>query len=156
MEIVIHQYAQRLGATFEGEAIRILAQRSNGMPRNGVSLFRRATDYQVALSQPSVNVAVVEAMLKALGIDQHGLDRTMIAYLKVLAASPTGKLALNAISAMIGTDEASLLFCVEPPLMKRCLICRSSAGRELTEAGRALMLGGDGREKHPFYMRLVS
>lgn len=150
MASVVRSHVAQREMAMDDDAVALLASRSNGMPRQAVHLIERAGDYaSVYGSEGRVTAAVATAMFESLGIDEHGLDRQQQSYLKTLAAAPTGKMAVQAIASILGLDPNTLMFTVEPVLMKRGLISRTSGGREITAAGRSKVAGTDNAD--PFW-----
>jgi Holliday junction DNA helicase RuvB len=150
MVSVIRAHSDQRRLKLDADAVQLVARRSNGMPRQATHLIERAGDFASVLGDGSrVTVDVAQAMFESLGIDENGLDRQQQTYLKTLAEQPTGRMAVQALASILGLDPNTLMYTVEPVLMKRGLICRTSGGREITPTGRKL--GGVNINSDPFW-----
>ena len=123
------------------DAACLIASRSNGMPRTICNLLERAVDYMVTAGESEITPKVVQQLLTNLEIDHNGFDPAMRAYLQYLTEAPNGRLSLQSLAGMLGSDPKTLEICIEPALQRRRLIVRGCGGRTLTAAGRAI-LGG--------------
>ena len=154
MTAVVRQHASHLKVKITDEAADLLARRSNGMPRQAVHLLKRAIDFLTLADSDTIDGKLVQTLLDTLGIDEHGLDRRMAKYLKVLGQSGNGKLGLQAIASVMGEDKLTIATSIEPVLMRRGLVVRACGGREITPAGRAV-LEGDTDKQNPLRSRAV-
>lgn len=142
MCLVVKSHAEQLKVKITEAAAILLAQRSNGMPRQAVHLLKRAVDFlDLAENKGALTAEIVREMLTVIGIDDNGLDRQMIKYLKVLVQSGSGKLGLQAIASIMGVDKATITTAIEPILMRRGLVYRETGGRMITGAGRNIIEG---------------
>ena len=148
---IVKQYAAQIGATISDEAALKIAQHSNGVPRAAVQFVRRAFDFTGGLGD--INLAVVTKMFSVLGYDENGLDRQQISYLKALVQVGGGRLGIDAIATILGTDRLTIETAIEPALFRRGLVVRTGAGREVTSQGRVIVLGDSAA--NPVYSRRV-
>jgi holliday junction DNA helicase RuvB len=143
MAAIIAKNAWERDIAIKDNAVAMLAALANGMPRKGIELVDRAIDFLAISGDEFITKSTVEKMLDALGIDGNGLDRQAISYLKALMVQPHGRMSIQCVATVLGTDQTTLTHCVEPVLIKRGLIMRNSSGREITPAGRHLIGGNN-------------
>lgn len=154
MKQVIGNHARQSRVRISEAAVGFLCKRCNGMPRQAALLLSRAADQQALLDAPEITPEILEKMFSRVGIDENGLDRSMIAYLKVLSQSNNGKMGLQGIASVMGEDQSTLVHIIEPVLMKRGLVMRATGGREITPAGMSLVLG-EQQKAAPIFSRAV-
>ena len=143
LTLLIAQYAEQKACAIDDDAAELLASRANGVPRAAITLFQRAVDVYLSTMDAPVHIDYQTAseMLTLIEVDENGLDRSMRAYLKALVVS-NGRLSIQALASVLQNDQDSLLRIVEPVLMRRGFVIRTSGGREITLAGRKA-LGGE-------------
>jgi Holliday junction resolvasome RuvABC ATP-dependent DNA helicase subunit len=139
LQRIITQYAKDQSRPMNDAVAQKLAQLSNGMPRRAVNMFKKAIDFASIDGSESITLKHIQDMMDTLGIDQNGLDKPMRDYLEALGSSPHGRMSLQALEGVLGVDRSTLTYVIEPILMKNQLISRCSAGREITNAGRAAL-----------------
>jgi holliday junction DNA helicase RuvB len=137
-ERVVLRQCQANGLTIEPQAVPLIAARSHGMPRQICTILERAVSHMIYQDVTALTVEVVNMLLEIMEIDAHGFDPQMREYLKCLVDAPAGRLSLQSLAGMLGSDTKTLSLLVEPVLMKDKLIIRSSSGRSITDAGRAI------------------
>jgi Holliday junction DNA helicase RuvB len=146
-------FAKHCEISVDPAAIAAIACRSNGVPRQAIAFLRRAVDFASSVTETTITEATVSGMFDVLGISADGLDRTMMEYLRVLSQA-SGRMGLQGIVSVLGEDEQTIATYIEPTLMRRGLVARSSGGRSLTHAGRAILAAG-GQESDDFYAQAV-
>lgn len=142
-------------------AIDMLAARARGVPRIANRLMRRTLDYMYdeadnddhrptlitadgdELQRESnfapLTPAIVRRTMRALSIDVNGLEKIDRQYLEVLAIRYKGRPAgVKAIAAALGESSATLEETVEPNLVRRGFINRTSTGRQVTPEGMTI------------------
>ena len=117
----------------ENSSIEI-AKRSRGTPRIANRLLRRVRDYVEVKNIKKINTKVINDSLEIEGVDNLGLDRLDREYLRIIAANyEGGPVGIDAISASLNEDQATLSDVVEPFLLKIGFIIRTSQGRKITK-----------------------
>lgn len=133
----------------EAGAARI-ASSSRGTPRVANRLLRRVFDFAtvhgggVLDSQPKaigpIEPSVVEAALDLYEIDELGLDRLDRMVLTTLVTKFEGQpVGLGTLAAAIGEEPDTLEFSVEPFLLRKGLLMRTSRGRQATSLAVRLL-----------------
>jgi Holliday junction DNA helicase RuvB len=111
-----------------------IARRSRGTPRIVNRLLKRVRDYAQVRGKGSINKETVESALELEGVDKKGLtvlDRKFLrAIIDFYKGGPVG---IEAIAATLQEESDTLVDVVEPYLLKRGLLTRTSAGRKVSE-----------------------
>lgn len=130
---VVRRYAEKLQTQMTTEAAAIIAARSRGTPRVALSHLRRVRDFAEVRGESPIGVATATEALKALGVDELGLQRLHRRFLEALVkhykGGPTG---LNTLAAALGEDARTLEDVVEPFLIRSGLLERTPRGRVAT------------------------
>ena len=117
----------------EDAAVEI-ARRSRVTPRIANALLRRVRDFAQVKGSGIIYIEITRYGLKALNIDQHGLDemdnRIISAIIDKLGGGPVG---LTTISTAVGEESGTIEEVYEPFLIKEGFLNRTPRGREATE-----------------------
>jgi len=153
LSTIIQGMAIRAGFKIEDDAAELLASRANSMPRTAINLLKRAVDFRSADDESNriLDYQSISETLEILEIDEFGLDRQMRCVLKTLAEAG-GKLSLQGLASILQADEKTLVYVIEPVLLRKGFLNRRSSGREITQAGR-LALGR--QDNDPFTSQLL-
>ncbi|MGI9461467.1 MAG: Holliday junction branch migration DNA helicase RuvB [Alphaproteobacteria bacterium] len=113
-----------------------IAKRSRGTPRVAGRLTRRVRDHGVINKLKTIDKNMVINAMENLAIDRLGLDDLDRKYLTCLAelyrGGPTG---IDNLSAALGNERDILEEVVEPFLIQKGFVIRSSRGRMLGKEG---------------------
>ncbi len=114
-------------------AVDLLAKRSRGTPRIANRLFKRVRDFASFEGLDKIDVELAAHALKALKIDDLGLDDVDIRYLKtIIERFRGGPVGLESIASAIGEEITNLEDVYEPYLIMIGLIDRTPRGRMAT------------------------
>ena len=114
-------------------AIDLLAKRSRGTPRIANRLFKRVRDFASFEGLDKIDVELAAHALKALKIDDLGLDDVDIRYLTtIIERFRGGPVGLESIASAIGEEITNLEDVYEPYLIMIGLIDRTPRGRMAT------------------------
>jgi Holliday junction DNA helicase RuvB len=131
---IIKRSAGILNIRINEEAAGEIAKRSRGTPRIANALLRRIRDFAQVKGTGYIDIEITKYGLKALNIDQHGLDemdnRILSAIIDKFNGGPVG---LNTISTAVGEESGTIEEVYEPFLIKEGYIKRTPRGREATE-----------------------
>ncbi|HEX7492942.1 MAG TPA: Holliday junction branch migration DNA helicase RuvB [Bacteroidales bacterium] len=131
---IVNRSAGILGIRIDGEAAVEIARRSRGTPRIANALLRRVRDFAQVKGSGEIDIDITRYGLKALNIDQHGLDemdnRILSAIIDKFGGGPVG---LNTISTAVGEESGTIEEVYEPFLIKEGYLKRTPRGREATE-----------------------
>ncbi|MBL7719187.1 MAG: Holliday junction branch migration DNA helicase RuvB [Flavipsychrobacter sp.] len=134
LQRIITRAAGLLNVRVTSDAAMIIAKRSRGTPRIANSLLRRMRDFAQVLGNGVIDLAIVEYGLKALNVDESGLDEMDNKILATLVdkfrGGPTG---LNNIATAVGEEAGTIEEVYEPFLIQEGYIIRTPRGREATD-----------------------
>lgn len=133
---IITRSANLMKMTIDYNSSLEIAKRSRGTPRIANRLLRRVRDYAEVKNLKKLNVELINNSLEIEGVDSLGLDRLDRQYLNIISKNyQGGPVGIEAISASLNEDSATLSDVVEPFLLKIGFIIRTSQGRRITKEG---------------------
>ena len=131
---IVKRSSDILDVSINDEAAVEIARRSRGTPRIANALLRRVRDFAQVKGSGKIDLDITRYGLKALNIDQHGLDemdnRILTVIIDKFAGGPVG---LNTIATAVGEDSGTIEEVYEPFLIKEGFLKRTPRGREATE-----------------------
>lgn len=131
---IVKRSAGILNVKIEDIAAVEIARRSRGTPRIANALLRRVRDFAQVKGSGEIDLAITKYGLKALNIDQHGLDEMDNRILSVIIDKfGGGPVGLNTISTAVGEESGTIEEVYEPFLIKEGFLKRTPRGREATE-----------------------
>ena len=111
-----------------------IARRSRGTPRIGNALLRRVRDFAQVLGDGTINLETAKYSLKALNVDENGLDemdnRILATIIDKFSGGPVG---ISTIAMAIGEEPGTIEEVYEPFLVQEGYIKRTPRGREATD-----------------------
>ena len=111
-----------------------IASRSRGTPRIANALLRRVRDFAQIKGNGSIDTDITTIALKALNVDENGLDEMDIRILKVIIEKFSGgPVGLTTIATAIGENAGTLEEVYEPFLIQEGFLMRTPRGRKATE-----------------------
>ncbi|MEO8771933.1 MAG: Holliday junction branch migration DNA helicase RuvB [Ferruginibacter sp.] len=123
-----------LNTKITSDAAAEISRRSRGTPRIANGLLRRVRDFAQVIGNGVIDMNITEHALKALNVDQHGLDemdnRILSTIIEKFKGGPVG---ITTIATAVGEETGTLEEVYEPFLIKEGFIMRTSRGREATE-----------------------
>jgi holliday junction DNA helicase RuvB len=131
---IVTRSAGILSVKIDPEAAVEIARRSRGTPRIANALLRRIRDFAQVKGSGIIDIDITRYGLKALNIDQHGLDEMDNRILSVIIDKFNGgPVGLNTISTAVGEESGTIEEVYEPFLIKEGYLKRTPRGREATE-----------------------
>ncbi|MDP9229715.1 MAG: Holliday junction branch migration DNA helicase RuvB [Bacteroidota bacterium] len=131
---IILRSALILGTKITSDATEEIAGRSRGTPRVANGLLRRVRDFAQVLSNGIIDLAITEHALKALNVDEYGLDdmdnRILSCIIEKFKGGPVG---ITTIATAVGEESGTLEEVYEPFLIQEGFLKRTPRGREATE-----------------------
>lgn len=136
---IIVRSATILGIEIDKEGAVEIAKRSRGTPRIANRLLKRCRDFAEADSKMShhhgiITKEVAEYALKALEVDEHGLDemdkRLLHAIIEKYKGGPVG---LSTLAVAVGEEAGTIEEVYEPYLILEGFLQRTPRGREATD-----------------------
>jgi Holliday junction DNA helicase RuvB len=130
---IILRSAAILQVQIAEEAATEIAGRSRGTPRIANGLLRRVRDFAQVLNDGIIDQGITLHALKALNVDEHGLDemdnRILTTIIEKFKGGPVG---INTIATAVGEEQGTLEEVYEPFLIQEGFIMRTTRGREAT------------------------
>jgi holliday junction DNA helicase RuvB len=131
---IVVRSAGILKVKIEEDASVEIARRSRGTPRIANALLRRIRDFAQVKGTGIIDLDITRYGLKALNIDQNGLDEMDNRILSVIIDKFNGgPVGLNTISTAVGEESGTIEEVYEPFLIKEGYLKRTPRGREATE-----------------------
>lgn len=131
---IVKRSAGILDIKIEDSAAAEIAGRSRGTPRIANALLRRVRDFAQVKGSGVIDLDITKYGLRALNIDQEGLDEMDNRILSVIIDKFSGgPVGLNTISTAVGEESGTIEEVYEPFLIKEGYLKRTPRGREATE-----------------------
>lgn len=134
LERIVNRSSTILQTRITSDAAFEIARRSRGTPRIANGLLRRVRDFAQVLGNGVIDMNITEHSLRALNVDQHGLDemdnRVLSTIIDKFKGGPVG---LTTIATAVGEEPGTLEEVYEPFLIQEGFIKRTPRGREATE-----------------------
>jgi len=134
-KIIKEELAQQ-GLDISDEALREIAKRSRGTPREALQICRRVVEYAALNHLETLDVGAIIDLFNLLNIDEYGLSPLDKDYLRTLAETfKGGPSGIRVLASALGMDVETLEGVVEPYLMMLGFVTVTSRGRKLTDKG---------------------
>ena len=134
-KIIKEELAQQ-GLDISAEALREIAKRSRGTPREALQICRRVVEYAALNHLETLDVGAIIDLFNLLNIDEYGLSSLDKDYLRTLAETfKGGPSGIRVLASALGMDVETLEGVVEPYLMMLGFVTVTSRGRKLTDKG---------------------
>ncbi|MCL4145836.1 UNVERIFIED_CONTAM: hypothetical protein GTU68_019915 [Idotea baltica] len=131
---IINRSSDILNTAITEEGAFEIARRSRGTPRIANALLRRVRDFAQIKGNGTIDLAIAQYGLKALNVDQHGLDemdnRILSTIIEKFKGGPVG---ISTIATAVAEEAGTIEEVYEPFLIKEGYIKRTNRGREATE-----------------------
>ncbi|MCF3110947.1 Holliday junction branch migration DNA helicase RuvB [Niabella sp. CC-SYL272] len=130
---ILMRSAQILGVTISKDAAAEIARRSRATPRIANGLLRRVRDFAQVLNDGIIDIGITQHALKALSVDEYGLDemdnRILLAIIEKFKGGPVG---ITTIATAVGEEPGTIEEVYEPFLIQEGFLQRTPRGREVT------------------------
>ncbi|MEQ9424413.1 MAG: Holliday junction branch migration DNA helicase RuvB [Cyclobacteriaceae bacterium] len=134
LDSIIKRSASILNTPVDDEASYEIARRSRGTPRIANNLLRRTRDFAQIKGEGIITQAIAEMALKALDVDENGLDEMDNRILSVIIQKfKGGPVGLTTIATACGEESETIEEVYEPFLIQEGYLKRTPRGREATE-----------------------
>lgn len=131
---ILLRTADILHIGIEDEASLEIARRSRGTPRIANALLRRVRDFAQVKGKGDIDLDITQYALKALNVDQNGLDemdnRILHAIIEKFKGGPVG---ITTIAIAVGEQPGTIEEVYEPFLIQEGYLARTPRGREATD-----------------------
>ena len=130
---IIRRSAGILDTDITSEGSRSVALRSRGTPRIANRLLKRVRDYAQVMRRETIDEETSVEAMDINGVDEAGLDRLDRSYLTVIIRQYSGgPVGVSALAATLNEERDTLIDVVEPFLLARGFLNRTSRGRMAT------------------------
>jgi Holliday junction DNA helicase RuvB len=130
---IILRSAGILGVKISAEAAAEIAGRSRATPRIANGLLRRVRDFAQVLNDGIIDIGITKHSLKALNVDEYGLDdmdnKILLTIIDKFKGGPVG---ITTIATAVGEEAGTLEEVYEPFLIQEGFLQRTPRGREVT------------------------
>ena len=130
---IIVRSSKILDTKISKDAVDEISRRSRGTPRIANGLLRRVRDFAQVLNDGQIDLGITQHALKALNVDEHGLDdmdnRILSTIIEKFKGGPVG---ITTIATAVGEEAGTLEEVYEPFLIQEGFIQRTPRGREVT------------------------
>jgi Holliday junction DNA helicase RuvB len=131
---ILKRSAGILNVPIDDDAAVEISRRSRGTPRIANALLRRVRDFAQVKGNGRITSDIAKIALKALNIDQYGLDevdnKILLTIIDKFRGGPVG---LSTIATAIGEDTGTVEEVYEPFLIMEGFIKRTPRGRMATK-----------------------
>lgn len=130
---IVKRSASILGVEIEEAGAQEIAKRSRGTPRIANRLLKRIRDFAQVKSNGKITLEVAKYGLKALEIDDLGLDNTdRIVLSTIINKFDGGPVGLDTLAASTGEEADTIEDVYEPYLLQLGFIQKTPRGRRAT------------------------
>lgn len=131
---IVKRSATIIDIEISEEAALEIAGRSRGTPRIANLLLRRVRDFAQIKGDGQIDMKISKHALKALNVDQYGLDemdnRILSTIIEKFKGGPVG---ISTIATAVSEEGGTIEEVYEPYLIKEGYLMRTPRGREATD-----------------------
>jgi len=135
---IVLRSSKILGSTITSDGAGEIARRSRGTPRIANGLLRRVRDFAQVLGNGVIDLGITQHALRALHVDEHGLDemdnKILLTIIDKFKGGPVG---ISTIASAVAEEAGTLEEVYEPFLIQEGFIKRTPRGREVTHKAYA-------------------
>jgi len=148
---IVQRSAGILKVPITMEAAIEIAGRSRGTPRIANALLRRVRDFAQIKGDGKITIKIAKFALKALNVDEHGLDEMDNKILStIIDKFSGGPVGISTLATAVGENAETIEEVYEPFLIQEGFLMRTPRGREATKLAYKHL----GRFKNPDQGRL--
>ena len=130
LSTIVKRSAGILNIDVDDKGARQIATRARGTPRIANRLLRRTRDFAEVRAEGRIDQQVATDAMELMKVDENGFDlldrKFLLAIIETFGGGPVG---INAIAAAIGEERGTLEDIIEPFLIQRGFLLRTSRGR---------------------------
>ncbi|MBL7751648.1 MAG: Holliday junction branch migration DNA helicase RuvB [Chitinophagaceae bacterium] len=133
LQRIVKRSAGILDVGITSDACGEISRRSRGTPRIANGLLRRVRDFAQVLNEGKIDLAITQHALRALNVDEHGLDDMDNRILRtIIDKFKGGPVGITTIATAVGEESGTLEEVYEPFLIQEGFLQRTPRGREAT------------------------
>ena len=133
LQKIIQRASGILNVKITSDAAKEIACRSRATPRIANGLLRRMRDFAQVLGNGVIDLGVTQHGLKALNVDEYGLDdmdnKILLTIIDKFKGGPVG---ITTIATAVGEEAGTIEEVYEPFLIQEGFLQRTPRGREVT------------------------
>ncbi len=133
LQQIVLRASSILNVNISPDAAREIAARSRATPRIANGLLRRVRDFAQVLNKGTIDIGITQHALRALHVDEHGLDemdnKILLTIIDKFKGGPVG---ITTIATAVGEEAGTLEEVYEPFLIQEGFLQRTPRGREVT------------------------
>jgi Holliday junction DNA helicase RuvB len=133
LDAILKRSAAILNVQIAANAVSEIGRRSRGTPRIANGLLRRVRDFAQVLNDGTIDLGITQHALRALNVDEHGLDemdnRILATIIDKFKGGPVG---ITTIATAVGEEAGTIEEVYEPFLIQEGFLQRTPRGREVT------------------------
>ena len=134
LSMIVKRTAKILNFKIDDKGATEIAQRSRYTPRIANRLVKRCADWALVKGNGIIDEKSAKSALRALDIDDMGLDITDRNMLELIINSFNGgPVGIETISAALGEDITTIEDVLEPYLIQKGFLARTPRGRKVTQ-----------------------
>ena len=130
LSTIVKRSAGILNIDIDDTGAQQIATRARGTPRIANRLLRRTRDFAEVRAEGRIDQQVATDAMELMKVDENGFDlldrKFLLAIIETFGGGPVG---INAIAAAIGEERGTLEDIIEPFLIQRGFLLRTSRGR---------------------------
>ena len=131
---IVQRSAGILKVPISMEAAIEIAGRSRGTPRIANALLRRVRDFAQIKGDGKITIEIAKYALKALNVDEHGLDEMDNKILStIIDKFKGGPVGISTLATAVGENAETIEEVYEPFLIQEGFLMRTPRGREATD-----------------------
>ena len=134
LQVIIQNNSKKMNISINESGIREIAKRSRGTPRILNRLLKRVRDFAQVEKKTMIDQTIADKSLNQMKIDHIGLDeldrKILFALVDNFNGGPVG---VDNLATFVSEDSITIEEMVEPFLIQKGLVKRSSRGRIATE-----------------------
>lgn len=136
LEKIVVRGAGVLNVNITPDGAKEIAKRSRGTPRVAGRLLKRVRDFASFSGKKEIDVALADAALRRLDVDDRGLDMMDRRYLTCIAEKYAGgPVGADTLAAALSEERDTIEEVIEPYLLQQGFVQRTSRGRMLSASG---------------------
>lgn len=133
LELIVKRGGRVLGIGMSEDGANEIARRARGTPRIAGRLLRRVRDFAAVDGADVISRTIADKALRALEVDQAGLDAMDNRYLTMVAVNfGGGPVGIETIAAGLSEPRDAIEDIIEPYLIQQGFLQRTPRGRVLT------------------------
>ena len=136
LKLILKRSAKILQVEIDDTSLDEMAKRSRGTPRVANRMLKRIRDFSQVKGNGIIDIDITIEGLKALGVDELGLERLDRELLMtIIDRFDGGPVGIDTIAASIGEERITLEDVHEPYLIQSGLLYRTQKGRMVSRDG---------------------